>query len=316
MHSRLIFITLFTPLLVVFGNLTAPSRAQSDLLQPNPDPVTPPDYIPPIDIDSQPVPPLPSPVQPQPLPQPLPPLRRSNGLCPADFNAAINQIIRRPTFAGARWGIMVESPTDQTPLYSYNAGQMLIPASNNKLFTTAAALKLLYHQSVDPNKFASRINTINQYSDNYASDLLWNQIGGLQRVRTALVGLGVDPLSFRQVDGSGLSRSNLATPTAIVHLLRAMYFDDDRKLFYYSLPLSGVSGTLKYRFLQTPLQAKVRAKTGTLSGVRALSGYMQQPDYGTLIFSIIVNQPGQSGDVLVNAVDRLALQMERLTPCS
>jgi serine-type D-Ala-D-Ala carboxypeptidase/endopeptidase (penicillin-binding protein 4) len=246
-------------------------------------------------------------------PTPLP--HNSNGICPAQLSSTVSQIIDRPLFASARWGIQVEAADSHQVLYSRNPNQFLIPASNMKLFTTAAALKSLYPISSNPNALASRIGVINRYSDNEYSDLLLSQVGGAQQVKSILTPLGVDPQGYRQVDGSGLSRSNVAKAPTIVSLLKAMYVDETRKVFYYSLSLSSVNGTLQNRFRGTPLQSMVRAKTGTLNGVRALSGYMNTPNYGTLIFSVMVNQPGQSGEVLLSAVDRVVLQLGRLTSC-
>ena len=60
----------------------------------------------------------------------------------------------------------------------------------------------------------------------------------------------------------------------------------------------------------------MRAKTGTLRGVRALSGYVESPTYGPLIFSILINQPGQSGSVMLRAIDQMVLQMAQVSPCA
>lgn len=285
-----------------FCQQTRPVRAQSMFLDPPPTPTNRPFTIPVVPAPNAGFEQAPSP-------------RRPNSICPAQLSSAVSQIIDRPQFASARWGIQVESASSSEVFYSRNPNQFLIPASNMKLFTTAAALKSLYPISSNPNALAARIGVINRYSDNDFSDLLLSQIGGSQQIKTILMPLGIDPQGYRQVDGSGLSRSNLAKPTTIVSLLRVMYTDETRQIFYYSLPLAAVNGTLQHRFQGTPLQSMVRAKTGTLSGVRALSGYLKNPDYGTLLFSILVNQPGQSGEVLVNAVDRVVLQVGRLTPC-
>jgi serine-type D-Ala-D-Ala carboxypeptidase/endopeptidase (penicillin-binding protein 4) len=140
-------------------------------------------------------------------------------------------------------------------------------------------------------------------------------MGGVQSVQVALSPLGIDPLGYRQVDGSGLSRSNLARPSTLVAVLRAMNNSDARDLFASSLPVAGYSGTLRNRFRGTPVEGRLRAKTGTLTGVRALSGYLEHSAYGTLLVSVVVNQPGQSGDVLLWGIDNVILQLTRLNPC-
>jgi D-alanyl-D-alanine carboxypeptidase/D-alanyl-D-alanine-endopeptidase (penicillin-binding protein 4) len=82
-----------------------------------------------------------------------------------------------------------------------------------------------------------------------------------------------------------------------------------------SLPVAGISGTLENRFRNTPAQGIVQAKTGTVSGVVALSGYIDAPNYEPLVFSIIVNQSG-SATTLRQAVDEIVLLLTRLRRCS
>jgi serine-type D-Ala-D-Ala carboxypeptidase/endopeptidase (penicillin-binding protein 4) len=236
-------------------------------------------------------------------------------LCPADLEGAISQIIDSPYFASARWGILVETLNASTTLYRRNSDSLLIPASNVKLLTTAAALQTLYRQNINLAAFTSRIEVVNRESDNYLADALLRQMGGVQTVQVALLPLGIDPQGYRQVDGSGLSRRNLAKPTTLVAVLRAMHNSDARDLFRSSLPVAGYTGTLKNRFRGTAVQGRLRAKTGTLDGVRALSGYLENDAYGTLLVSLVVNQPGQSGEMLLWGIDSVILQLSRLTSC-
>jgi serine-type D-Ala-D-Ala carboxypeptidase/endopeptidase (penicillin-binding protein 4) len=243
------------------------------------------------------------------------PWNSTQRLCPADLEGAISRIIDAPAYGSARWGILVEALTPQTTLYSRNPDSLLIPASNVKLLTTAAALQTLYRQNINLAALTSRIEVVNRFSDNYVADALLRQMGGVQSVQVALSPLGIDPLGYRQVDGSGLSRSNLARPSTLVAVLRAMNNSDARDLFASSLPVAGYSGTLRNRFRGTPVEGRLRAKTGTLTGVRALSGYLEHSAYGTLLVSVVVNQPGQSGDVLLWGIDNVILQLTRLNPC-
>jgi len=244
------------------------------------------------------------------------PERANDGICPNFLGATIDSIIERPSFARGKWGILVESLSEETILYRHNADEYLIPASNIKLLTTAAAL-----QKLDPKipirstSLAEWVKVTNLNSNNSYADTLLRTLGGSQVVKDTLAQLGVDPKSYQQVDGSGLSRQNLATPTALVAILKAMDSANARDVFYPSLPVAGVSGTLRNRLHYPTVQGKVHAKTGTLKGVRALSGYLEHPDYGTIVFSIIVNQPSQSGQTLVGAVDEIVLRLTQLTPC-
>ncbi len=240
----------------------------------------------------------------------------ASSLCPADLNAAVNTIVNRPQFASADWGILIEPLGAGTALYTHDADNMLIPASNVKLLTTAAAVHMI--EARNPNalpQFQEQLEIINRYSNNAKADQLLKTIGGQHAVQVALSELGVSPEGYRQVDGSGLSRHNQATPVTFVTLLQSMYADDVSGMFYDSLPVGGVNGTLRNRFKDTPIAGKVHAKTGTLHGVRALSGYVETPAYGTVVFSIVVNQPGQSGSVMIGAIDEVVGTIARLQPC-
>ena len=227
--------------------------------------------------------------------------------CPDALEVAINRIIAsRPS----NWGIRVESLTDGTVLYSHNADKHFIPASNTKLFTTAAALqKLNPNSSIRSKSVKDWVTTTNRMSNNYYADALLRHIGGQQAAKSALANLGVDPRAYRLADGSGLSRRNAATPNVLVDILRAMYYAPGNRVFQASLPVAGVSGTLRNRMKRTPVQGTVYAKTGTLRGVRALSGYMNHPQHGVLLFSILANDSRQSGTSLVRTIDKIVLQI-------
>ncbi|MEB3268256.1 MAG: D-alanyl-D-alanine carboxypeptidase [Leptolyngbya sp.] len=241
----------------------------------------------------------------------------AGSFCPSDLRRAIASIANQPQFGSAQWGIIIESAVDGTVLYEQNADVALIPASNVKLWTTAAALEIT--RSRNPQALGDLtdwITVVNRDSNNNSADRLLRSIGGQQAVRQALAPLGVDATTYIQVDGSGLSRQNRGTPAGFMALLRAMRTHAASELFYRSLPVGGVTGTLRNRFRDTFVEGQVRAKTGTLRGVRALSGYVESPTYGPLIFSILINQPGQSGSVMVGAIDQMVLQMARVSPCA
>lgn len=246
-----------------------------------------------------------------------PALLRTGGLCPSDLAQAIEPIITQPKYASARWGIEVEAASLAAPLYSHDSGSFLVPASNVKLFTTSAALQLLNYGPQDLPALANRFGIINRESNNDYAEALLNEIGGPTAVKSALQPLGIDPNTYHQIDGSGLSHSNLAEPSTLVKLLRAMQTARGSDLFYHSLSIAGVNGTLTNRFVNTPVQGKLHGKTGTLNGVRALSGYLEHPDYGIILFSIMANQPdqGDEGESLKSGIDQVVLQINRLQDC-
>jgi D-alanyl-D-alanine carboxypeptidase/D-alanyl-D-alanine-endopeptidase (penicillin-binding protein 4) len=228
----------------------------------------------------------------------------------------INSIVNSPTFAGGRWGIRVEPLNDNTLLYEHGSGNYYIPASNNKLFISAAALQLYDPRSpISSSTLGSWIQTILRNSNNGYADSLFRRLGGSTVVHRTLAQLGIDPNGYRMADGSGLSRQNATKPVILVDLLQVMDDSAGADVFRAALPIAGSTGTLSRRFRGTPAQGRVLAKTGTLRGVRALSGYANNPYYGPLAFSILVNQPGQSGDRMLAAIDRIVLLLMQAQPC-
>lgn len=90
-------------------------------------------------------------------------------------------------------------------------------------------------------------------------------------------------------DGSGLSRNDLISPEAIVSILEVMRRSPNFTVFFESLPIAGVDGTIRTRMRDTPAQGNLHAKTGTLSMVRSLSGYVRTADGRLLEFSMLCN---------------------------
>ena len=130
---------------------------------------------------------------------------------------------------------------------------------------------------------------------------------GMRAIDGALAALGVRTDVIRSVEGSGLSRRDwLSTRQITTALLAARtrpWFDT----WYAALPIAGmpdrlVGGTLRTRMAGTPAAGNVHAKTGTLTGVNALSGYVTDPTGRRLVFSVLVNTALVSATPLVDAV--------------
>ena len=93
-----------------------------------------------------------------------------------------------------------------------------------------------------------------------------------------------------QVDGSGLSRYDFVTAEMLTTLLERMYKDPrHHDAFVATLPIAGKDGTISTRMKNTRAEANAVAKTGSISNVRALSGYVKTRDGDTLVFSILAN---------------------------
>ncbi|MFM7712956.1 MAG: D-alanyl-D-alanine carboxypeptidase, partial [Microcystis sp.] len=82
-----------------------------------------------------------------------------------------------------------------------------------------------------------------------------------------------------------------------------------------SLAIGGIDGTLTNRFRQTPLEGRLQAKTGTLTGVIALAGYLETADNQPLIFSITVNNSDKTATTLRNGIDEVILLLGQLKRC-
>lgn len=103
---------------------------------------------------------------------------------------------------------------------------------------------------------------------------------------------GVNTTNMNVLDGSGLSRYNQVTPGQMLQVLDYAYHDRSTNYeFINGLPIAGIDGTLKHRLRN--VAGRVRAKTGTMSGVNSLAGYAISRDQEPLAFVIIVN--GQQG---------------------
>ncbi|RPJ75730.1 MAG: D-alanyl-D-alanine carboxypeptidase/D-alanyl-D-alanine-endopeptidase, partial [Acidobacteria bacterium] len=136
--------------------------------------------------------------------------------------------------------------------------------------------------------------------------------GGQKVVEEVLQSWGVPPDAYVLADGSGLSRYNYVTAETLVTVLRHLYRDEKhREAFLATLPVGGQDGgTIARRFKGTRGENNVRAKTGSIANVRALSGYVTTMDGEPLVFSIIANhftQPQATIDTATDlAVERLA----------
>jgi serine-type D-Ala-D-Ala carboxypeptidase/endopeptidase (penicillin-binding protein 4) len=82
--------------------------------------------------------------------------------------------------------------------------------------------------------------------------------------------------------------------------------------FEAGLPVGGKSGTLKSRFVGTAMAEHVRAKTGTISRVNTLSGFVDRPDGRTLIFSIQANHQTIGGTRMLAAIDSVVVEIGRV----
>jgi D-alanyl-D-alanine carboxypeptidase/D-alanyl-D-alanine-endopeptidase (penicillin-binding protein 4) len=114
--------------------------------------------------------------------------------------------------------------------------------------------------------------------------------GGLTGVRGALATWGVPGDGYVIADGSGLSRYNYLAASTVIAVLERKYKDDGhRDAFVATLPIAGKDGSLATRMQRTRAAGNAVAKTGSISNVRSLSGYVRTRDGEMLVFSILAN---------------------------
>lgn len=156
-------------------------------------------------------------------------------------------------------------------------------------------------------------------SDNYYAESLYLLAGakaysrGGYRASRELEGaywkkIGVDPSEVLSSDGSGLSRENYISPRALVELLRERR---DSDWFFASLPVSGKTGTLRYRLSKDGMAGRVFAKTGTLDGVSGLSGYVRTASGKEIAFSILANNYTCSAGTIRASIDSIVTLLAR-----
>jgi D-alanyl-D-alanine carboxypeptidase/D-alanyl-D-alanine-endopeptidase (penicillin-binding protein 4) len=129
--------------------------------------------------------------------------------------------------------------------------------------------------------------------------------GGSAAVKQFLLGAGLREEEFVLLDGSGLSRRDLVTPSAVTRLLLYAVSQSWGAVYEGSLPVGGLDGSLSERFLNSPAAGVVHAKTGTLSHVSALSGYGQTLSGKRFVFSIFCNNYNLPPSKVTPAIDAI-----------
>jgi D-alanyl-D-alanine carboxypeptidase/D-alanyl-D-alanine-endopeptidase (penicillin-binding protein 4) len=136
---------------------------------------------------------------------------------------------------------------------------------------------------------------------------------GISVVNGFLASAGLPPKSVLQYDGSGLSRHNLVTPSAIAALYRYMATQSKYSAVWRSsLSIGGVDGTLNKRFAGSAVAGNLQGKTGTLDQVSALSGYLTTAGGDQLVISVIVNGV-QEANVRKDIIDKLVTDVAAFT---
>ena len=142
---------------------------------------------------------------------------------------------------------------------------------------------------------AQLLQVTDKVSENLYAELFLREVGhgqrreGLDAMKAFLADAAIDAGDTNFEDGSGLSRLTLVTPHAIAQLLAWMYRSPNRDTWISLLPIGGYDGSLAHRFQAQAIAQVIHAKTGSLSHVNSLSGYVLQPEHHAVVFSIAVN---------------------------
>jgi serine-type D-Ala-D-Ala carboxypeptidase/endopeptidase (penicillin-binding protein 4) len=233
------------------------------------------------------------------------------GTIPAKGAAVLQTVaVRRPTYyyltalsrTLAREGIHTDDcEIKQTKAFHGQTASVLLTQASPEL---SALIKVLMKDSV------------NLYAETLVRTLGLKLRGegsfakGKEVVEETLSQMGIAAGSYSYADGSGLSRLNLVSADTLVRVLRYIYKDRSFEKFYDALPIAGVDGTLSERMKWTKAANNVHAKTGTMTNVSSISGYMKTADGEMLAFCIAVNnhsEPKSSVESIQDkALDRLA----------
>ena len=167
------------------------------------------------------------------------------------------------------------------------------------------------------------ITQINKASRNLPTELLFRTLGKSFRndgsaraaaevVNATLTKMTIPPGSVVIYDGSGLSRMNLVMPSALVTLLEYMYRQEDFSYFLKSLPVAGIDGTLRDRMENSPAEGKVKAKTGSMTRVLNLSGYIKGREGRVYAFSILINNYAGPAEAVKSLQDSFLVHLANL----
>jgi serine-type D-Ala-D-Ala carboxypeptidase/endopeptidase (penicillin-binding protein 4) len=214
--------------------------------------------------------------------------------------------------AGAAAGLTVAAAVERSPRPGQPAGE---PAED-------AAGEPAVLAEVQSATVAEQVDHMLQESDNYLAEVLGRMAsiaagqpgsneGATAAVRAQLGDAGIPADTVKLVDVCGLAMGNQVSARQFAEVVRAMTIGSDARLraALDGFPVAGLTGTLDQRYGDDSTArgaGLVRAKTGTLNSVLALSGYVVDADGRLLVFSFIGNglTPGAAGNRV--ALDRAA----------
>lgn len=168
-----------------------------------------------------------------------------------------------------------------------------------ELFEVPPGANLIYQHK---RSLIEVLENLNKESDNLSAEMVLCALAekfygqpatfenGIKVIEDLIIATGNNPDVYRLVDGSGLSHYNLVTAELITDLLKYFYYSHPSlySQLFETLPVAGVDGTLERRMKTSKAYNNVHAKTGTISGVSALSGFLTAANGNKIAFSILM----------------------------
>lgn len=200
------------------------------------------------------------------------------------------------------------------------SGSIISNEPSDKPETNSALRKIIsVHKSPTLSEIVKEINvkSNNHYAEQVFRSLALknNSVAttkdAIQTIRAFWRSRGLPVNQLFQNDGSGLTPTNAVSAEFFVELLNYMYSRSvNKNAFYNSLAIAGESGTLAGLLKKTPLQGKVKAKSGTISRVRCYAGYMELNNT-TLAFAILVNNANGSSTQVTKKMEEFLLNVSK-----
>ena len=182
------------------------------------------------------------------------------------------------------------------------------------------AVLLHTHQSVPLSEIAKPLlkDSINLYAESVLR-LATGREGvrttgaALDATRLRLEGWGIPKDGIQIVDGSGLSRRNVVAAETLVSILKRFHDPAGTSPWMQAFPVAGRDGSLENRMKGTPAEGIAIAKTGTMSNIRAIAGYVKTADGEPLAFAIIANNFEGPGTGVTATIDALVVRLATFT---
>ncbi|MBA4251840.1 MAG: D-alanyl-D-alanine carboxypeptidase/D-alanyl-D-alanine-endopeptidase [Chlorobiaceae bacterium] len=234
---------------------------------------------------------------------------KNNFVVTRDFLNRTNEIIVKGNFSrnySTRLNVFAPEKYFLT-LFEEKLNNKNIEFEGKLLFDTIPNQSQLLYQI--KRNYLNVLPNLNKYSDNLSTEMVLYAMAekyfgqpataenGIKLIDSMITLSGLQPASYRIVDGSGVSHYNLISTELLLKILKYFYYNhsDLYVILKNSFPIAGVDGTLKNRMRNNSTLNNVYAKTGTLSGVSSLSGYLNSSSGNYIAFSIMIqNYVGRS----------------------